>query len=189
MRTLFSFVFTTLDGFHADPDGTLDWGNVDDDFHDFAIRQLNDIDTLLFGRVTYEHMAAIWPTPEASGADPVIADRMNSIDKVVFSSSLAVATWSNTELVRGDAVPFIWSLKERAGSGDLALFGSSTLTASLLKAGVVDEVRIMVNPVVLGDGERLYDGITERVALNVTHTTAFRNGNVLISANPVPGLP
>jgi dihydrofolate reductase len=135
-------------------------------------------------------MAAIWPTPEAVGANPVTADRMNSIDKVVFSASLDQATWDNTELVRDDPVPYINALKDGPrADGDLALFGSSALTASLLTAGVVDEVRIMVNPVVLGNGERLYEGITDRVALHMTRTTAFRNGNVLICGKPALGRP
>lgn len=104
MRKLFSFMVTTLDGYHTGPDGEFDWPNVDGEFHEFSIRQMNDIDTLLFGRVTYEHMAQFWPSPEALETLPVTAGRMNSVHKVVFSSTLTEATWENSELVTGDPV-------------------------------------------------------------------------------------
>jgi dihydrofolate reductase len=184
MRKLFSFMVTTLDGFHVGPKGEFDWPNVDQEFHDYSIRQLNDIDTLLFGRATYEHMAQFWPTSEAFDALPVTAGRMNSVHKLVFSSTLTEATWENTELVTGDPVAKIEELKRRPGEGDLALFGSSTFTASLLEAGVVDEVRVMVNPILLGGGVSLFTGLTDRVKLRLARTISFRNGNVLLCYTP-----
>ena len=184
MRHLFSFLFTTLDGFHTGPGGEFDWPNVDDDFHQFSIRQLNDVGTVVFGRITYAEMAAFWPTPEAAEVDPETAERMNEIDKVVYSSSLSVAEWNNTRLVSTDPVAHLDGLKRDGSPGDLAIFGSSTLTASLLDAGIVDEVRIMVNPILLGSGERLLAGIGGRIRLGVTRTMTFRNGNVLICAVP-----
>lgn len=187
MRKLFSFVFTSLDGFHAGPGGEFDWPNVDEEFTDFSVRQMNDVDTLLFGRVTYEHMAQYWPTPEALRADPVTAERMNRIPKLVFSSTLTEATWENTELVTTDPVARIEALKQRPGEGDLALFGSSTFTAALLGAGVIDEVRVMVNPILLGGGMTLFAGLTDRVRLHLERTITFRNGNVLLCSTPVAG--
>jgi dihydrofolate reductase len=184
MRKLFSFMVTTLDGYHVGPKGELDWPNVDQEFHDYSTRQLNDIETLLFGRATYEHMAQFWPTSEAFDALPVTAGRMNSVHKLVFSSTLTEATWENTELVAGDPVAKIEELKRRPGEGDLALFGSSTLTASLLEAGVVDEVRVMVNPILLGGGVSLFTGLTDRVKLRLARTISFRNGNVLLCDTP-----
>jgi dihydrofolate reductase len=184
MRKLFSFMVTTLDGYHVGPKGEFDWPNVDQEFHDYSTRQLNDIDTLLFGRTTYEHMAEFWPTPEAFEALPVTAARMNSLRKLVFSSTLTEATWENAELVTADPVATIEELKQRPGEGDLALFGSSTFTASLLEAGVVDEVRVMVNPILLGGGVSLFTGLTTRVNLHLARTTSFRNGNVLLCYTP-----
>lgn len=139
---------------------------------------------LLFGRATYEHMAQHWPTPAAIEADPVTAARMNGIRKVVFSSTLTEATWENIELVGTDPVARIDELKRESGAGDLALFGSSTFTADLLQAGVVDEVRVMVNPILLGGGVPLYTGLTERVPLRLARTITFRNGNVLLCYTP-----
>lgn len=184
MRKLFSFMFTTLDGYHAGPDGELDWSNVDDEFHEFSIRQMNDIDTLLFGRITYEHMAQFWPSPEAREVNPVTAERMNSVHKLVFSSTLTDATWENSELVATDPVAKIDELKQRPGDSDLALFGSSTLTTSLLDTGVVDEVRVMVNPILLGNGVSLLRGLTDRVELRLARTITFHNGNVLLCYTP-----
>lgn len=184
MRKLFSFMVTTLDGYHVGPDGEFDWPNVDDEFHEFSIRQMNDIDTLVFGRTTYEHMAQFWPSPEAQKVDPVTARRMNSVHKLVFSSTLTEATWENSELVTTDPVTKIEELKRRPGDADLALFGSSTFTASLLEAGVVDELRVMVNPVLLGRGVSLFSGLTDRVTLRLARTITFRNGNVLLCYTP-----
>ena len=184
MRKLFSFMVTTLDGFHCGPNGEFDWPNVDDEFHEFSVRQMNDIDTLLFGRITYDFMAQYWPSAEAMEADPVTAGRMNGIHKVVFSSTLDEATWENSELVSTDPVAAITELKQRPGDGDLALFGSPTFTASLLQAGVVDEVRVMVNPILLGGGVSLFAGLTDRVKLQLNRTITFRNGNVLLCYTP-----
>ena len=83
----------TLDGYYEGPNGEFDWPNVDDEFNEFAISQLNDIDTLVFGRVTYEGMASYWPTPEAREGDPAVADRMNTVPKVVLSTTLDKADW------------------------------------------------------------------------------------------------
>lgn len=184
MKKLFSFMDTTLDGYHVGPEGELDWPNVDEEFHEYSIRQMNDIDALLFGRATYEHMAEFWPTPEALEALPATTARMNSVHKVVFSSTLKDATWENSELVTTDPVVKIDELKRQPGDGDLALFGSSTFTASLLEAGVVDEVRVMVHPVLLGAGESLFAGLADRVALRLARTITFRNGNVLLCFTP-----
>jgi len=187
MRKLFSFMVTTLDGFHSGPNGEFDWPNVDDEFDEFSIRQMNDIDTLLFGRATYEYMAQFWPSPEALKADPVTAERMNRIHKVVFSSTLKETTWENSELVDTtdtDAAATVTELKQQPGDGDLALFGSPRFTASLLQAGVVDEVRVMVNPILLGGGVTLFTGLTDRVKLQLKRTITFSNGNVLLCYEP-----
>ena len=135
---------------------------------------------LLFGRATYEHMAQHWPTPAAIEADPVTAARMNGIRKVVFSPS----NFRNGSSTGTDPVARIDELKRESGAGDLALFGSSTFTADLLQAGVVDEVRVMVNPILLGGGVPLYTGLTERVPLRLARTITFRNGNALLCYTP-----
>lgn len=186
MRKLFSFMVVTLDGYHEGPNREFDWPNVDDEFNDFAVSQLNDIDTLLFGRVTYQGMASYWPTPRASADDPAVAGIMNSIPKMVFSTTLQDAEWNNSTLITTDAAQAISELKRRPGK-DLAILGSQTLTVSLLDQGVVDELRVMVNPILLGAGRSLFTGLKGRVQLKLTRLTTFSSGNVLLHYHPVAG--
>lgn len=183
MRKLISFMVVTLDGYSEGPEGEFDWPNVDDEFNEFAISQLNDIDTLVFGRVTYEGMASYWPTPAALEGDPAVADRMNTIPKVVLSSTLDTADWQNTRLVTEDAAEAITELKQRSGK-DLAIFGSATLTASLIEQGLVDELRVMVHPILLGGGKSLFAGLHRRVPVELERTIVFSSGNVLLHYRP-----
>jgi dihydrofolate reductase len=174
----------TLDGYYEGPNGEFDWPNVDDEFNEFAISQMNDVDTLLFGRATYENMASYWPTPAAVEGDPVIADRMNTIPKIVFSGTLDTADWENTRLVKDGAAETIAELKQQLG-GDLAFFGSPTLTAGLIEQGLVDELRVMVHPILLGAGKSLFGTLSRRVAVELQRTTVFHSGNVLLVYRPV----
>jgi dihydrofolate reductase len=185
VRKLISFMVVTLDGYYEGPNGEFDWPNVDDEFYEFSISQLNDIDTLLFGRVTYDGMASFWPTPAALEADPAVAERMNSIAKIVFSSKLDTADWQNTTLVDGNVAATVTELKQQPGK-DLALFGSPGLTVSLLEEGLVDEVRVMVQPILLGAGRSLFKELTKRVPVQLTRTTTFSSGNVLLCYRPAP---
>ena len=184
MRKLLSFMVVTLDGFYEGPNGEFDWPNVDDEFAEFSISQLNDIDTLLFGRVTYEGMASYWPTPEAREFDPVITDRMNGITKFVFSSTLKEAAWQNSTLITEDPATTVAKLKSEPGNA-LALFGSPSLTVALLEQGLVDEVRVMVHPILLGGGKSLFTGLSDRVHLKLETTLVFSSGNVLLTYRPV----
>ena len=173
----------TLDGYYEGPNGEFDWPNVDDEFYEFAISQLNDIDTLVFGRVTYEGMAGYWPTPAALEDDPAVGERMNAIPKIVFSTTLDRADWQNTTLVKGNAADTISELKRQPGKL-LAIFGSPSLTVSLLEQGVVDELRVMVHPILLGAGKSLFTGLTDRVPLTLQTSTIFSSGNVLLCYRP-----
>ena len=180
MRTLASFILTSLDGFYEGPNGELDWPVVDEEFDDFALRQLDGADTLGFGRATYEHMAAHWPTERAQANDPAITSRMNTKPKLVFSSTLEHAGWSNTTVVAGEAVEQIEKVKAAPG-GELLLLGSAHLTAHFAAAGVLDELRIMVCPIVLGQGRSLFEDLKSRLALRLTHVRQFEAGNVLLT--------
>jgi dihydrofolate reductase len=183
VRKVISFMVVTLDGYYEGPNGEFDWPNVDDEFNEFAISQLRDIDTLLFGRVTYEGMASYWPTPEAVEGDPAVAGMMNDVPKVVFSATLGAADWQNTTLVTGNAADAVAELKQQPGK-HLALFGSPHLTVSLLEQGLVDELRVMVHPILLGAGKSLFTGLNERVPVELVTTTVFSSGNVLLCYRP-----
>ena len=184
MRKVFVFMMVTLDGFFEGPDHEIDWHNVDEEFNEFAIDQLNEVDALLFGRVTYQGMASYWPTPFAIEDDPIIADKMNTLPKFVFSKTLDQVGWSNSRLVTENITEEISQLKQEQGR-DLAVFGSANLAAFLLQMGLIDELRIMVNPVVLGKGKPLFTGLHHEVELKLIKTRTFRSGNVLLYYQPV----
>ena len=183
MRKIFSFVVVSADGYYEGPNGELDWPNVDAEFMDFSLEQLQDIGVLLFGRVTYEGMAAYWPTPQAERDSPEIAAAMNGLPKVVVSRRLRHAEWANSQVVTSDTADAIAKLKREPGK-DIAIFGSSQLTTELMALGLVDEVRMMVHPIVLGAGHSLFRTARERIPLTLLRTRVFRSGNVLLTYQP-----
>ena len=180
MRKLSSFMVVTLDGFYEGPNGEFDWPNVDQEFNEFGIEQLHDTDLLVFGRATYEGMAGYWPTPAARQDDPVVAELMNTLPKVVVSTTLASADWNNSRVVAGDVAEELTKLKQQPGKG-IAIFGSPSLTVSLIELGLVDELRVLVNPIVLGDGRSLFHTTRDRLRLELLQTRTFRSGNVLLT--------
>ena len=173
----------TLDGFFEGPNREIDWHTVDEEFNEYAIELLNSVDVLLFGRVTYELMASYWPTPSATTDDPIVADKMNNLPKIVFSKTLKKTEWKNTRLVKENIAEEITKLKYQPGK-DLAMFGSSDLALSLIQMGLIDEYRIIVNPVVLGNGKSLFKGINEKLNLKLLKTKTFRSGNVVLYYQP-----
>jgi dihydrofolate reductase len=183
MRKVLLFMMVSVDGYFEDAEGTIDWHNVDEDFNEFAIEQLDGVDTLLFGRVTYELMASYWPTEGAIADDPEVAGRMNAKPKIVFSNSLEGADWEHTTLISGDAATELARLKQEPG-GDMIIMGSSRLAASLGAAGLIDEYRIIVAPIALGDGRPVLGGMTERVPLQLAGARTFDSGNVLLTYRP-----
>ncbi len=185
MRRIIWFNMISLDGFFEGPNREIDWHHVDDEFNKFAIDQLNSLDTLLFGRVTYEMMASYWPTEAAINDDPIVASKMNSITKVVYSTTLDDADWSNSTLIKQDIIRQTARLKEQPGR-DMAIFGSAILGNALLDAGLIDEIRLMVNPVLLRKGRPLFsDGKQGRLNLNLLKSRPFNNGNVMLFYHPV----
>lgn len=172
------FNMMSLDGFFARPDGDISWHTVDAEFNSFAVEQLREVETLLFGRVTYQLMAGYWPTPSAREGNPAIAGMMNNAAKIVASRTLSHADWENTRIVKENVEREIARLKKKSAR-DIAILGSSLLTASLMKAGLVDELRIMVSPVVLGAGRPLFAG--GAAGLKLLWCRAFRSGNVLLT--------
>jgi dihydrofolate reductase len=183
MRKVFAFILTTLDGYYEGPNQEFDFWVVDEEFDGFAVQQLDEVDTLVFGRVTYEGMAAYWPTPAAERDDPRVAARMNGLSKIVVSRTLDKAEWANTRLIKDDVSEELTKLKQQPGK-DIAILGSSDLTVSLLPMGLVDEVRIMVNPVVLGAGKSVFRTAGERISLKLLKSRLFNSGNVLLYYQP-----
>jgi dihydrofolate reductase len=183
MRTLASFVMTTVDGFYEGPDGEFDWPVVDDEFNTFAVDQLDRADALVFGRVTYEGMVQYWTTDDAATDSPAVAQRMNTMPKFVVSTTLHHADWDGTTLITGSLDQAMSDLKAQPGR-DLLVLGSPGLTASLGLAGVLDELRVMVTPVALGQGKSLLRSLTNRLSFQLLDVRQFASGNVLLTYRP-----
>lgn len=130
-------------------------------------------------------MRAYWPSAEAAAAQPEVARQMRALPKVVCSTTLQDPGWENVTVAR-DGVAAVRTLKQEDGK-DVAIFGSSTLTGGLLAAGLVDELRLIVSPVLLGAGRTLLDGLTDPahpVAMTLLRTTTFASGNMLACYRP-----
>jgi dihydrofolate reductase len=181
MRRLVVFQNLSLDGYFVDRKGDMSWAKQDNDeeFSAFATENAKGGGVLLFGRVTYELMANFWPTPQAHKILPVVAERMNNLPKVVFSRTLQKASWNNTKLVKGDAVAEIRKMKSEPGEG-MVIMGSGSLVSQLALQRVIDEYQVVVNPVALGTGRTMFDGIKEHLNLKLTNSRIFRNGKVFL---------
>jgi dihydrofolate reductase len=184
MRKIIVFNMISLDGYFEGPDRDITWHTVDGEFNEFAIRQLDEAGILLFGRVTYQLMASYWPTAAALKDDPLIAGKMNSLPKIVFSRTLEKVDWENTRVLKENIAEEVSNLKRQPGS-DLVIFGSSDLIVSLLQMGLIDEIRLMVSPILLGRGKTIFFGLKDRLGLKLLKTRTFQNGNVLLFYQPV----
>jgi len=182
MRKLVVFNNVTLDGYFAGPDGDFSWahsGSDDAEFNAFIAGNASGGGQLLLGRVTYDIMAGYWPTPSAIKNDPIVAEGMNSMPKVVFSRTMTNASWSKTELVKGDVAAEVRRLKKAPGPG-MAILGSGSIVSQLAPEGLIDEYQIVMNPVVLGKGKTMFDGLKDKLTLKLTKTRTFKNGKVLL---------
>ena len=186
MRRLIMWNLITLDGFFEGPaPWDLDWHNEvwGDELEQLGLEQLRGADLLVFGRATYQGMAAYWPS--ASGD---IAELMNRIDKVVFSRTLKTAGWADTRVIRDVDPAVVRELKE-GGDGDMLVFGSADLSAAITEAGLFDEYRLLVAPVVLGEGTPLFGRGLPRHRLRLLETRTFASGGVLLRYVPSPPAP
>ena len=181
MRKLVVFSSVSVDGYCAGEGGDISWAHSGDDaeFRAFVEGNASGGGMLVFGRKTYEMMAGYWPSPMAAANDPVVAARMNGMQKLVFSRTLAAADWRNTTLLQDDLVGTIRRLKQEPGE-DMCILGSASLVVPLAEAGLVDEFQLVVVPVVLGGGRTLFEGLREKLPLVLRQTRAFGNGNVLL---------
>ena len=182
MRRLLVFNSVTVDGYFTDQNGDMSWAHKQDDpeWNAFTAENAKSGGELLFGRVTYELMASFWPTPAAEKIAPGVAENMNKAPKVVFSRSMEKASWNNTRVIKGDLAEEIRKLKEAPGDG-LVLMGSGSIISQIALAGVIDEYQMVLNPLALGKGRTMFEGIKDKLNLTLTSTRAFQNGNVLLS--------
>lgn len=167
MRAIVVTEFVSLDGVMEHPGWTFPYWN--DEIAAFKGEETDAADALLLGRVTYEGFAAAWPDSEDEGAP-----YMNSVAKVVVSSTLTSADWNNTTLIRENVVETIRQLKAQPGK-DILVYGSATLVETLMQHDLVDRYRLLVYPVVLGTGKRLFNAGTT-ATLKLVSVQSFSSG-------------
>jgi dihydrofolate reductase len=233
MKKIIVQEMVSVDGFFAGPNGELDWHNVDAEFNEYAIAMLDSMDTLIFGRVTYDLMSAFWPSSEALKDDPIVASKMNSLPKIVFSKSssgmgagvdmstgggmgggkspVVVAAsrkplWNNTTMIGQIDADEIRKMKSGSKFGsklglssgltasaedkkaenksaenkNMVILGSGTIVSAFTRLGLIDEYRLIVNPVLLGKGKPLFTDIEKTLKLKLASTHQFKSGNVLL---------
>ncbi len=177
MRKLIMWNIITLDGYF---EGNSQW---DLSFHNIiwgkelellSIEQLQSADFLVFGRVTYEGMAAYWTKEEG-----IIADLMNHIPKLVFSKTLENADWKNTTLIKENASAEIRKLKEK-GDRDIYVFGSANLSETFVNEDLFDEYRIGISPVILGSGRPLFRNVISSKKLTLTSAKQLLTGGTVL---------
>jgi dihydrofolate reductase len=183
MRKLIMWNVITLDGYF---EGTQNWDlsfhNViwGEELEKLSIDQLNAADYLVFGRVTYEGMAAYWTKAEGEAAEQEVAKLMNSIPKIVISKTLESAEWNNTTLIRENASEEIQKLKEQGGK-DMYVFGSAILSETFINDNLYDEYRIGIAPVILGSGRPLFRQGIQAKNLSLISTQQLLTGGVVLT--------
>ena len=179
----------SLDGYVAGPKGELDWFvhegfMIGTEFGQYAREMISSVDAILLGRLTYQEFASYWPT--ATDNDPVITERINNLPKIVFSKTLERVEWgrwNNARLVKGNPAGEVRRLKEQPGK-DLVIYGSAQLVSALMKESLIDELHIVIQPVVLGNGKPEFKDLNQRHNLKLVEAKPFKSGAVLLRYQP-----
>jgi len=183
MRKLTVFNHISLDGYFVSANGDMSWahrGSDDPEYQAFVSNNASGDSDMLFGRVTYDMMNSFWPTPVAHQQMPIVADKMNNGRKVVFSRKMDKATWNNTKLVKGDLIEEVKKMKAEEGPG-MVIMGSGSIITQLAAAGLIDIYLIVVNPVALGGGRTLFEGLPEMLSLKLKSSRTFNNGKTFLT--------
>lgn len=185
IRRLNVFNFVTLNGYFEGPKkGDVSWHKSGAEENKYAADMLKSGNTLLFGRVTYEQMVSYWPTPAAVKNNPILAERMNSAEKIVFSRKLKKVEWNNTRLMKNNIEKEIKKMKQLPGK-DMTLLGSGSILTQFAERGLIDEYQFMVDPVVISKGTSTFKGIKDKLDLKLITTRTFKSGVVLLCYQPL----
>jgi dihydrofolate reductase len=179
MRRLVAGLFMSLDGVVESPE-RWQLPYFDDEMGQAVGAQLASSDALLLGRRTYQEFAAFWPNQPS---DAPFADQMNALPKLVVSATLDTLEWKNSSVIRGNLAEELTKLKQQPGR-DVNVTGSGTLVRSLLREGLLDELRLMVCPVVVGRGRHLFEDGGEQKALSLVSSRSFGTGVLQLTYQP-----
>lgn len=185
MRKVIAHSFVTLDGFMAGPQGEIDWNEpyFDEEMASYVGEEFATVGTILFGRVTYQLFVQYWPTQGVKD-DPIFAEKMNTLPKIVFSRTLESVTWQNSRLVKENVAEEIHALKRQDGK-DIFIDGSPGLIRSLTEPGLIDEYRLRVHPILLGSGISLFNDLKRRLTLKLIESRTFQSGVVILHYQPI----
>jgi len=178
MRKVVIDSLVSLDGFYTDAKSQIDWFEFEDEDMAWSHDALSNIGTLVFGRKTYEEFSGVFPKMKEKlpeGWDPFIPESLNALPKVVFSKTLKEGSWKPVTIVGTDPVKEIARLKEGTGK-DIEIIGSGSVVSAAVRAGLVDEFRLRVQPVLLGSGRALFPDRAERLRLKLVNARPFKSG-------------
>ena len=175
----------SLDGYFEGPNHNLSWHSVDKELNRFVIQEMKEVDLIIFGKTTYQTMERFWPQaqddPKISKENLIVARLMNNMNKIVISRTLNEIrkhnNWKNVKIVHKFDPKEIMRLKKQPGKA--IWVGGSKLALSFIRAGLIDEFRFTISPVVLGAGTPLFNGLDRQLKLELTKTRKFRSGNVM----------
>ncbi|WP_416866414.1 MAG: dihydrofolate reductase family protein [Imperialibacter sp.] len=182
MRKVISFMHVSLDGFAAGPNGEMNWIKIDQEIFDHVGKRISKGDTALYGRATYEMMESYWPTaadkPTATKHDIEHSKWYSQVHKVVLSKTIKGAGLTNTTIISDNLSERINEIKQsrQGGDEDILLFGSPTATHSLMQLNLIDGYWLFVNPIILGQGIPLFEGIKGKTTLKLLTTRQFTSG-------------
>ncbi|MEI3611426.1 dihydrofolate reductase family protein [Pseudogracilibacillus sp. SO30301A] len=181
MRKVVLRMNISLDGFVAPASGAHDWvfRSFDEELEMDTVNQFWQVGIHIMGRVTYHEMAEHWPFSTAKLAPP-----MNEIPKVIFSKTLKETNWNNSQVVEGDIAEEIYHLKQQPGK-DIMAHGGGRFAQSLSRLGLIDEYRLIVNPIVFGNGVPLFKDLPDAINLKLLSTKAYEKGAILQIYQPM----
>ncbi len=189
MRKITAGLFISLDGVVEDP-GDWHFPYFNDEMGAAVNAQMGNSDTLLLGRKTYDSFAGAWPDREAAGEeDADFAKALGDARKIVVSNQDLQFTWRNSEQVKGDLVEFVTSLKNEPGTTDIAMSGSVSVVRQLLAAGLLDELHLLVHPIAVRNGMRLFDEGESPIPLRLVSSQAFSTGVLNLVYAPAESTP
>jgi dihydrofolate reductase len=183
MREVVLFAHISLDGFAGDINGGLGFLTYDQELQQYAAELVKTVGAPLYGKTTYQLMEGYWPTilnkADTDKHSLEHAQWVHDIPKVVFSTTLDTVSWNNTTLIKDNVVEAVSKLKEGPGK-DLVIFGSPGLAKSFMKLGLIDEYKLTLHPVILGNGISLFDSNLDKSSLKLLESKTLKSGVVTL---------
>lgn len=184
MSKVIVFNFISLDGYFKGRNGDIGWHRHGRQEEEYGLEQMKKGSILLYGRITYEMMAGYWQSAEAKANSRDMADEMNKAEKIAFSRTLASATWNNTRIIKDNITDTTRRMKQEQDK-DMAILGSGSIVTQFAEQGLIDEFQIMVDPVALGNGTPIFNGIKKNLNLQLVESRTFDSGVVLLRYQPM----